>query len=168
MDLYCLLEYCGYGTLLNEMIRNRIVVRLRDATLSEKLQLDSDLNLDKAVKSARESASNKQQQTLLRNDFQEECVGDTVEKQTDWRHGNSKKKPRRDTPQTLPKTSLRCGISPEHSRQQCPAREEQCYKCGKRGHFQIMCRSQVSRNVSVVESQTRMLLYVGVVQDSEH
>ena len=63
MDLYRLSKHCGYGTLLNEMIRDRIVVGLRNAALSEKLQLDADLNLDKAVKAARESESVKQQQT---------------------------------------------------------------------------------------------------------
>ena len=67
----------------------------------------------------------------------------------------------------LPRTCSRCGRSPEHSRQQCLAREEQCHKCGKRGHFQIMCRSKVSRNVSVVESADQDA-FIGVVQDSEH
>ena len=38
MDLYRLAEHCGYGVLHNEMIRDRIVVGLRDAKLSEKLQ----------------------------------------------------------------------------------------------------------------------------------
>ena len=104
MDLYRLSEHCGYGTLLDEMIRNRIVVGLLDAALSEKLQLDPDLNLDKAVKTARESESIKQQQTLLRNDFQEERVVDTLEKKSSWCHGNFKKKPKKDTPQTPPKT----------------------------------------------------------------
>ena len=138
MDLYRLSEHCGYGTLLNEMICDRIVVGLRNAAPSEKLQLDPDLNLDKAVKEARESESVKQQQTLLRNDFQEEQVIDALEKQFHRSFGNFKRKPEKDTPQTPPETCSRCGRSPEHSRQQCPAREEQCHKCGKRGHFQII------------------------------
>ena len=35
--LYCLAEYCGYGTLQDEMIRDRIVVGLTDVKLSERL-----------------------------------------------------------------------------------------------------------------------------------
>ena len=158
MDLYRLSEHCGYGTLLNEMIRDRIVVGLRSAALSEKL------HLDKAIKAARESESVKQQQTLLRNDFQEEQAIDTLKKRSHWSYGNFKRKPKKDTPQTLPKICSRCGRSPEHSWQQCPAREEQCHKCGKRGHFQIMCCSKVSRNVSVVESRDQDT-FIGVVQD---
>ena len=42
-------ENCTYGTLKDEMIRDRIVVSLLDAKLSEKLQLDSKLTLTKAI-----------------------------------------------------------------------------------------------------------------------
>ena len=104
---------------------------------------------------------------LLRNDFQEERVVDTLENQSSWCHGNFKKKPKKDKPQTPPKTCPRCERSPEHSRQQCPAKEEQCYKCGKRGHFQIMCCCKLCHNVSVVESADQEA-FIGVVQDSEH
>lgn len=37
--LYSLAEHCGYGDLQDEMIRDRIVVGIRDAVLSEKLQI---------------------------------------------------------------------------------------------------------------------------------
>jgi len=47
-DLYALAEHCGYNALHDEMIRDRLVVGLRDAALSEKLQLDADLTLDSA------------------------------------------------------------------------------------------------------------------------
>ena len=40
--LYSLAEHCGYGNLHDEMIRDRIVVGIRNNSLSEKLQLDRD------------------------------------------------------------------------------------------------------------------------------
>ena len=51
--LYALAEHCGYGALHDEMIRDRIVVGIRNAPLSEKLQLDSELTLEKAVTQVR-------------------------------------------------------------------------------------------------------------------
>ena len=36
--LHCLAEYCGYGELHDEMIRDQLVVGLCDASLSERLQ----------------------------------------------------------------------------------------------------------------------------------
>ena len=50
MDLYRLAEHCSYGNLHDELIRDGIVVGLRSAALSEKLQRDADLTLDKTVR----------------------------------------------------------------------------------------------------------------------
>ena len=38
-------------------------------------------------------------------------------------------------------TCLRCGKSPAHSTQKCPANNETCHKCGKKGHYQSMCKT---------------------------
>ena len=42
--LYTLIETCQDGYLTEELLRDRIVVEIRDAGLSERFQLDSDLN----------------------------------------------------------------------------------------------------------------------------
>ena len=46
--LYQLSETSEYGDLKEEMIRDRYVVGIRDQSLSERLQLDPALMLDKA------------------------------------------------------------------------------------------------------------------------
>ena len=51
MALYGLAANCEYGTFESEMIRDRLVVGIRDTVLSEKLQLDAELTLEKAKKS---------------------------------------------------------------------------------------------------------------------
>ena len=72
--LYGLAEHCGYAGLHDEMIRYRIVVGLRDAKLSENLQLDPDLTLEKVVTKVRQAlvrgsggsqVSNRQHETHL-------------------------------------------------------------------------------------------------------
>ena len=45
-SLHCLAEHCNFGALKEEIIRDRIVVGVKDATLSEKMQLESTLTLD--------------------------------------------------------------------------------------------------------------------------
>ena len=52
-SLYRLAEHCNYRDLHDEMIRDWSVVGLRDAGLSEKLQIDPELTLDKAITMAR-------------------------------------------------------------------------------------------------------------------
>lgn len=65
-DLYSLVEHCSYGILQDEMVRDRIVVGLQNAKLSEKLQLDPALTLEKAVNEARQSEAVKKQQAVVR------------------------------------------------------------------------------------------------------
>ena len=48
------------------MIRDRIVVGLADQKLSEKLQLDADLTLEKALNTVRRSESVRSQQSIVR------------------------------------------------------------------------------------------------------
>ena len=53
-DLFTLAQHCNYGTLHDEMVRDCIVVGLKDKTLSEKLQLEADRTLEKAINQARQ------------------------------------------------------------------------------------------------------------------
>ena len=66
-SLYSLVQYCNFGD-HDEMIRDRLVVGLRDANLSEKLHLDSELTLEKAIAIARQSESVKLQQATVRGE----------------------------------------------------------------------------------------------------
>ena len=64
-DLYTLAEFCVFGELHDELIRDRIVVGIRDKNLSERLQLESDLTLSKAIHTVRQKEVVKKQQTLM-------------------------------------------------------------------------------------------------------
>ena len=54
MELYKLVEDCEYGAMKEEMIRDRLVVGIRDTMLSERLQLDPKLTLESAKKAVRQ------------------------------------------------------------------------------------------------------------------
>ena len=41
-------DNCEFGDMKDQLIRDRLVVGIRDGALSERLQLESDLTLDKA------------------------------------------------------------------------------------------------------------------------
>lgn len=64
-DLYNLARYCNFGALKDELIRDRIVVGIDNRELSEKMQLDPKLTLEKATNLARQRETIKQQQTIL-------------------------------------------------------------------------------------------------------
>ena len=50
---YRLAEHCKYRDLHGEMIQYRIIVGLSDSNLSERLQIDPELTLNKAITMAR-------------------------------------------------------------------------------------------------------------------
>ena len=64
-DLYTLAEVCVFGDLHDELIRDRIVVGIRDKNLSERLQLESELTLSKAINAVRQKVVVKKQQNLM-------------------------------------------------------------------------------------------------------
>ena len=52
-NLSDLAEHCEFGTHREEQIRDRIVIGILDKSLSQKLQMKSDLTLDTAIQMAR-------------------------------------------------------------------------------------------------------------------
>ena len=66
MVLYKLVENCEYGTMKDEMIRDQLVVGIQDDTLSQKLQMDPSLTLEKAKKQVRQREAVQEQQQTLR------------------------------------------------------------------------------------------------------
>ena len=68
MALYDLAENCEYGNMKSEMLRDRLVVGICDQSLSEKLQMDSDLTLEKAKKQIRQREAVHEQQQELKGD----------------------------------------------------------------------------------------------------
>ena len=130
------------------MVRDRIVVGIRDAKLSQKLQMDPELNLEKATKLVRESEAIKLQQTTLHPDDTTD-IG-AVNRNPSRHHGQQKRQLRTPTQPSV--TCTRCGQTP-HSRTQCPARDQICHKCKKKGHFQKLCRSKAVLPKGVREVQ---------------
>ena len=157
--LYTLSEHCDYGALHNELIRDRIVVGLADIKLSERMQMDKDLTLDKAINMARQSEEIKRQQTSLRGDT---CAKEarSVDRVAFKGKQQYQKKPipraqkerGKYVNSEKSKQCRKCGKSPSHPPSQCPANDITCRGCGKKGHYQRVCLS--SKTVNVVEEDS--------------
>eukprot|EP00117_Sycon_ciliatum_P032645 scpid60482/ scgid0554/ Retrovirus-related Pol polyprotein from transposon 17.6; Protease; Reverse transcriptase; Endonuclease len=64
-ELYRLADRCNSKAMHDEMLRDRLIAGLAEARLSERLHLDSDMTLEKALAQARQSAAIKEQQTTV-------------------------------------------------------------------------------------------------------
>ena len=137
-DLRKLAETCEFQNLKASLIRDLIVIGVNDSKLSEKLQLDERLTLDKAILMARQSESVKNQQKEIRGESSD--VGMVA----------GRSKPSAQFPPSSSKCS-RCGLFINHGTRPCPAVKGTCHICGLQGHFSRCCKRRGSFKKEVKE-----------------
>ena len=151
MELYKLAEDCEYGAMKEEMIRDRLVVGIRDAVLSERLQLDPKLTLDSAKKAVRQrEAVKEQQQALNKDDHSMASAHVAVDQVKGGKRFSKTKEPRSGKEKAkLPRNGecSRCGKA-QHYKHKCPAKDATCHRCNKKGHYSSQCYSKVMGEVS--------------------
>ena len=167
-DLYALAKYCNYGQLNDELIRDRIVVGIRDAQLSEKMQMEPELTLERAVTLARQSECVKTQQPTVRGELFQESTIEVVRGTTRMQSKTQSRIPGTQTnpPSQRAKICGRCGKPGPHSQLQCPARDSICHKCGKIGHFKSVCRS-IAAQSSIRTVETDDTDFLGTIHTSD-
>jgi hypothetical protein len=158
-SLYTLSEHCGYNDLREEMIRDRIVVGIKDANVSVEMQLDPDLALKKATNMARQSESVRKQQSLVRNDLCDSTVDAVQTKTRNQKERQPMPKPKKPFNQQKGAGCRRCGHPQNHSRDNCPAKGVKCFKCSNMGHFAKCCATNKSvRSATIDEEQNERFL----------
>jgi len=178
-DLHCLAEHCAYGNLHEEMIRDRLVVGLLDSTLSEKMQLNPDLTLEKAVTMARQSEAVHKQQDIVRGTAQDSSESLDLEALNSRKHSKrtnksekaAGKKPPSHVKKQQPKDDnkcTRCGKTPWHNRQQCPAKDAECHKCRKVGHYSALCYSSKMSEVTEESVDPDETSFLGTIHSNNN
>ncbi|UYV80178.1 hypothetical protein LAZ67_18001898 [Cordylochernes scorpioides] len=145
----------------DELIRDRIVVGVRDRALSERMQLDTDLTLVKATLMAKQLESVKEQQSSL---YQQDSV-DQIRKMPNHIKETKRHEPkiRQFKSNQLGGSShgcTRCGNSNNHDWKNCPAMNSYCSKCKKKGHYAKVCRSEA---INEIKSE---IAFLGSVEDN--
>jgi len=141
------------------MIRDRIVVGIRDSALSERLQLDPDLTLEKAKTLVRQREDVHEQQAILRGSgpTKQEMAVDFVKRKHPFKGRVAHKTPpKSNQPQSANGKCSRCGKGP-HPRQSCPAREAVCHNCKKKGHFSTQCFAKSVGGVMVPPTDAEVI-----------
>lgn len=121
------------------LIRDKFVVGLRDAKLSEALQMDPQLTLATALAKARLKETVRQQQQSLRPEGLHS--GSSPELQ-DLQGANVDAVDHQRRPQRNRGRCLYCD-GDGHPRSAWPAKTSKCHNCGNKGHFAKACLKKV-------------------------
>ena len=156
--LYHLAEMCNYPQdLKSDMIQDRLVVGIRDQHLSQQLQMDPELTLEKAKIRIRQKEAISQQQDILKDKLGVPLANDL--ELVRYKCLSSRGEP-------FVRNCTQCGKG-KHSRDKCPARDVTCYKCRKRGHHGSVCFSKKT-TTDTVELQEDPTCPTGDIEEEDN
>ncbi|KAK3870572.1 hypothetical protein Pcinc_024210 [Petrolisthes cinctipes] len=159
----CKFENISSDDIVNQLIWDKIVVGLPDATLRTRLlEEGSEITLNKAIQMIACSEQVRLQCTVLDSkDSTYPVAGVPAVKRSDF---EKKKKYKRSDEGNC----LYCG-GMKHAKLVCPAKNRRCHKCKKLGHYGKVCRSKFSESSKEVKqkiSSTRVLAINGIDRKS--
>ncbi|UYV71374.1 K02A2.6-like [Cordylochernes scorpioides] len=173
-SLYKLADSCEFEGLHEQLIRDRIVVGVRDKALSERMQLDSELTLEKAVKMVRQQEAVRQQQVDLQRPSTSQKVNQ-VEFNSKKQSPKQQQQPSRKKEKSAKTRSRcpKCGGFTHREGQACRAEGKRCNLCSKTGHFANCCPDKQAKTaevkaVSELDEEIGFLLEVSAVEDSSN
>ena len=135
-------DKCEFGAMKEELIRDRLVVGIHNKALSELMQMEAGLTLEKAKTLIRQREAVKEQGQILASGNKPQL--DSVQPR------RPKKKSFNSPPQMGKRHNAkcrRCGRG-SHPVQQCPAKNEIYRRCNHKGHFAKQCLSKTVAMVS--------------------
>lgn len=132
MEVYKLAYNCEYGDMKTEMIRDRLVVGIRDAALSQ-------LQLDPGKKKIRQREAVTQQQQVLNGKAADASIIEEVHSKRQQFSKKQNHRPGKGKPQAkTAQACTRCGRE-QHPREKCPAKDATCHRCQKKVHYSSQC-----------------------------
>ena len=136
-SLRTLAKTCNYGSLLDSLICDRIVVGIRDNGTRKRLLQEAKLTLNKCIDICRSSeVTSAQLQAMGNQEDLKFVAGDKIKKESQDKGGKDV-------------ISCKfCGKKHVRSREACPAWRKNCRKCGEKNHFAVKCSksSQASKS----------------------
>ena len=160
MALYELAENCEYGAMHEEVIRDRLVVGIRDNALSEKLQMDSiyaHYSLQQFARERQSTSSNERSRRATKR--RARAASTLFARQTlvneDAAVSDTKPRIAPDNDHVANgQTRGKCGRCGRelYLRDECPARDAQCFNCKRKGHYSDQCRQKTASTVQEEDS----------------
>ncbi|KAG5892423.1 hypothetical protein JTB14_003359 [Gonioctena quinquepunctata] len=165
--LHTLAEHCDYGTLKDQLIRDRILVGMLDSETSSRLQLKKGLTLATTIDTVKQVELQAARNIVLQQEGRVNRVqfkGQARAQSHQQVKSSIREAPRQNMQAqgaVRSAESIWCGNFglKRHPRSECPARNSACNKCPRKGHWARKCR-QENKAMQTIED-------VGVEDGSE-
>ena len=159
VELQSQADQCDYGEMKNDLIRDRIVVGVKDKKLREYLMDVDDLDLNKCIQKSKQWVSNHQQTQKF-----EEADDDNLDSLTSKQDSKAKQQYKSEDRPSREKPCERCNKT-FHRGRNCPAKFSVCKACNEKGHWakSPLCKkgsrtvNELDSNLSALEEDTDSL-----------
>ena len=170
-ELLALSKTCEFGNIVDSLIRDRMVVGLRDSALRKRLLYEKDLTLTKCLEMSRSFEATQARLTSMKT---EAADVDFVKKRGDYKKKfqkrqqdkSSYKESKKNPPAASTSTCPYCGKG-THPRKNCPASNATCYNCKRRGHFTQVCKSEKHAH-EVVDEADGEEFFLGAISNNSN
>ena len=169
-ELKVLAKSCNFDTLHDSLVKDRIVCGITDSQLRERLLRETDLNLEKCIRTCRAYELSKEQIKTL-DEGVLTAANDAVVHKVQRRPSSGRKQTSTGTPgkaklahkqrDARPKefksktvSCKYCGNTHERSRDVCPAFGKTCSNCLRDGHFAKLCKNKKIHQLDAQESDS--------------
>lgn len=132
---------CEFGDLHDSLLKDKIIIGIRNDTVREKLLSEADLTLQRTTQVCRASELASKQLKVFQNQYEPDVSAFNKSKSA------ANKSKSNDT-----YDCKRCGK--KHAPKSCPAYQQKCNKCKRKGHFAEMCNS---RSKSIQKAKVQMV-----------
>lgn len=153
-DLRLKSKTCEFENLRDSLIRDRVVVGIRDSRLKEKLLRDPGLTLERAVDVCKANEAAQAQMKVLTGSTPDDSSSVHAVKKGRSKKGkpkhagnDSQEKPKAQQDGQNAYLCRRCGKT--HQRRECPAWGQVCKKCNGHNHFASQCKAKRVQMVGV-------------------
>lgn len=136
-----LAKTCNFGDMEDRMLRDRLVIGVRDEVMRQKLLADRKLILSSCIELCRAHESSHSQAKAITSGGTEAV--DFVNRKS-MKTGENK-------PQTSKKCK-QCGCF-HQLKEKCRAKDAECFRCHKKGHFSAVCYSRTQEGPRMPHSQ---------------
>ena len=136
-ELYSLAEFCNYGAVLDDMLRDRMVCGINNTSIQRYLVSEQDLPFENAHALALGMETGARNVQTLQKSV--EAVVSTAEN-SDSSEMTVHEVRNRASPGTERKTCYCCGKA-DHSPNKCHFKNAYCHTCGKKGRIAPECKS---------------------------